>query len=127
MASLKITGAKAIINKAIFEAKCEEHAESMKENAIERAPKDTGKLKEEGIDMELIEDGAKVFLNLGKVDYGLYQELGWKQNTVHPGKFFMEKSFEIECVKAKLDAKELMKEALTVQGSNGYDIVEYRD
>ena len=127
MASLKITGAKAIVNKAIFEAKCEEHAEYMKENAIKRAPIDSGKLKEEGIDMELIEDGAKVFLNLGKVDYGLYQELGWKQNTVHPGKFFMEKSFEIECVKAKLNAKELMKEALTVQGSNGYDIVEYRD
>ncbi|MCI7208510.1 MAG: hypothetical protein MSA15_21265 [Clostridium sp.] len=126
MAKLKITGTKAILNEVVFREKCQEHASQMKENAIRKAPKDTRKLKKEGIDKEDTDTGSKVFLNTNDVPYGLYQELGWKNSGVHPGKFFMEHAFQLECAKAGLDAKAMMKKAITVEGSNGYDIVEYR-
>lgn len=127
MMKVKITGTKAILNEIAFRNKCLEHASQMKENAIRRAPKDTGLLRKKGILKEDIDDGAKVFLNTKDVPYGLYQELGWSQNGERtPGKFFMESAFELECAKAKVDVKKMMREAITVEGSNGQDIVEYR-
>ena len=126
MAKLTITGAKAIINESIFRAKCEEHASQMKTNAVRKAPKDTGKLKAEGIKKETVSDGSRVYLDTNAVYYGVYQELGWNQNGHHPGKFFMESAFELECAKAGVEASKLMKDALTITSSNGYDIVEYR-
>ena len=132
MAKLTITGAKAIINESIFRAKCEEHASQMKTNAIRKAPKDTSPrrdnivLKEQGIKKETVSDGARVYMDTDAVYYGPYQELGWDQNGYHPGKFFMESAFELECAKAGVEASKLMKDALTITSSNGYDIVEYR-
>lgn len=126
MAKLTITGAKAIINESIFRAKCEEHASQMKTNAIRKAPKDTGKLKAQGIQKETVSDGARVYMDVNDVHYGPYQELGWNQGGHHPGKFFMESAFQLECAKAGVEASKLMKDALTITGSNGHDIVEYR-
>lgn len=127
MAKLKITGTKAIINEAVFRAQCDKHATDMKENAIRRAPKETGKLKSEGIKKETISDGTKVFLDTKSVHYGLYQELGWKQHGITtPGKFFMESAFELECAKGQVEASKLLRESVTKTASNGYDIVEYR-
>ncbi len=126
MAKIKISGNKAVINGIIFKAKCEEHASQMKTNAIRKAPEDTENLKKRGIKKESFSNGAKVYLDTKNAYYGPYQELGWNQNGYHPGRFFMEKAFLLECAKGEIDAKSLMKEALTITSSNGYDIVEYR-
>ena len=126
MAKLKITGTKAILNEVAFREKCQEHATQMKENAIRKAPKYTGKLKKEGLLKEDTDIGSKVFLNTKDVPYGLYQELGWEYYSKNPGKFFMEQAFKLECAKAGLEAKQMMKKSIQVSGSNGYDIFEYR-
>jgi hypothetical protein len=128
MAKLKIIGTKAILNEVAFREKCEEHASQMKSNAIRYAPRRTGLLKESGIKKENTDAGSTVFLDTDSVEYGLYQELGWKDRSgqKHPGKFFMEKAFQLECAKAGIDSKKLMRDAVSVAGSNGYDIVEYR-
>ena len=128
MAKLKIIGAKAILNEVAFREKCEEHASQMKTNAIRYAPRRTGLLKESGIKKEDTDAGSTVFLDTESVEYGLYQELGWQDRSgqKHPGKFFMESAFELECAKAGVEASKLMKDALTIASSNGQDIVEYR-
>ena len=123
---MKITGDKIIIEQSALFKNCEKHARDMKANAIRKAPKDTGKLKAQGIKKDTIDNGTKVYLDTGAVYYGAYQELGWNQNGFHPGKFFMESAFELECAKAGVNAQEAMKKVLKIEGSNGYDIVEYR-
>ena len=123
MAKLTITGTKAVINESTFLSNIEEHASRMKTNAIRKAPKLTGKLKQHGIKMRQEDKEIVVYLDLDTVEYGLYQELGWKYRA---GRFFMESSFELECAKAEVDAKSLLKKAINVEGTNGYTIVEYR-
>ena len=126
MAKMKITGDKIVIKQSVLFENCEKHAKDMKANAIRKAPIDTGKLKKEGIKKDTIENGTKVYLDTDAVYYGVYQELGWNQDGFHPGKFFMESAFELECAKAGIDAQQAMRKALKIEGSNGYDIVEYR-
>lgn len=111
--AIKVKGIKKLkADKKAMSDFIEDSASEMRRLVRHFAPRDTGTLKNHGVDAVYIENGVKVFLDTDEIknnypderqqkradggNYGYYQEVGWTQHGVHhPGRFYWDQAYDV--------------------------------